>query len=258
MEIVLFFGFVLPIVVWYGFYKTAINVHSFRPRKTQRIVVAVFPLMCAALDAAVIWKWASPDVRSNPQWIVFYVLSGATWLRLGLAVLSFLGVSARDDVFERQNAAAAWVVCGVLTGTAFCYAGGNIGRGPGPEAVFFCAALATVSLFALWFGLDSILEWGERATIGRSEQTGIRAAGWMSGAGLILGAGVVGNWKSYSDTVHDFTRPLGAALLFTIVVAAIEWTCRSKQEAGRRKIAVAIAAGYLATAAVYVIRWGAK
>ena len=42
-----------------------------------------------------------------------------------------------------------------MLGVTLCYAGGNIGNGPGWWVVVFSAGLSTVALFAAWMVLDT-------------------------------------------------------------------------------------------------------
>lgn len=175
-----------------------------------------------------------------------------------MTALSFLGISTRDDVLERQNPAAAWVVCGALAGTAFCYAGGNVGRGPGPEAVFFSALLPTITLFILWFWLDSFFQLGDRVTIERDVNTGIRLSGWMSAMGIILGAGVTGNWISFENTFYDFVHSARLATCFFIAATAIELVCKYRREWLKRRASAAVALVYLAAAITFVVLRGVK
>jgi hypothetical protein len=193
-------------------------------------------------------------VRSDFKWILFYLLGGAAWLQLGLLVLSSLGISTRDDVLERQNLGAAWVVYGMLIGTAFCYAGANIGNGPGPEAVFFCAILPTISLFSLWFCLEHIFHLADRITIERNENAGMRSGAWLASLGLVLGAAVVGGWESLEKTVWDFLHSGWIPLVFFFAAAATEWSFKSRTElkSAERIGSAAIAASYIIAALLFV------
>jgi hypothetical protein len=254
MEVILVLGFFLALTLWSRFYKSLFQVRSFRPNTTHRILLAIFPVICVLLIAVVLWRWGSLDVRSSAGWIFLYAMGGAAWLLLGLYLLSFLGVGVREDVLERQNSAAAWVVYGALIGTAFCYAGANFGSGPGAEVVIFCAVLSTAFLFGFWFCLERILLLTDKLTIERDEGTGIRVGGWMLSLGLIFGAAVAGDWESLEGTVRDFINYAWVAILFLLVAAAIEAAFKllQKQENSRRRASGAIAAAYILAAVVYV------
>jgi hypothetical protein len=188
--------------------------------------------------------------------VVLYIMGGAAWLQLALFLLSFFGISSREDVVERQNPAAAWVVYGTMVGATFCYAGSNIGSGPGAEAVLFCAVLSTGFLFAFWFLLERCLRLADRVTIDRDESAGIRIGGWMLSLGLIFGGAVAGDWESMEGTTRDFFHYASVALLLLLAAAAIEGTFealqKEKDSHQGRSASVAIALVYFFSAAIYV------
>src|SRR5918999_880148 len=107
-------------------------------RFSQRWPLLLYPLICAAVLFAVLRRYSSFDVRDDPIYLAFYMVLGAMWVRLGSWFLPLLGLSARDDVIERGNAAAAHALGGALLGLTLCFAGGNIGDGPGWWVVVFC------------------------------------------------------------------------------------------------------------------------
>ena len=143
-----------------------------------------------------------------------------------------------------------------MIGITLCYAGSNIGNGPGPEVVFFCAVLSTTFLFALWFLLERLFRLADRITIERDETVGIRAGGWLLSLGLIFGGAVAGDWASMEGTIGDFFRyawvPLPPLLLVAVV---IERSFRSSalRESARRSASVGIAIVYFLAAAGYVV-----
>jgi hypothetical protein len=255
MEVFLVLGFLLVFVFWSRLYKSLFKVHSFRPNKTHRTLLVILPVICVLFIFLVTWRWGSPDVRSSAGWIFLYTMGGGAWLLLGLYLLSLLGIGVREDVLERQNAAAAWVVYGALAGTALCYAGANVGSGPGTEVVIFCAVLSTGFLFGFWFCLERIFGLTDRVTIDRDEATGIRIGGWMLSLGLIFGGAVAGDWESFEGTVRDFVHYAWVGILFLIAAVAIESAFKSpqRQENLRKGTAIAIAAAYVVGAAVYVV-----
>ena len=254
MEVFLFFGAVVSLVLWYRFYKAVFQVHSFRPNKTHRALLVLLPGLCMLFIVVVLWNRSSPDVRSDAEWIALYAAGGAAWLQLGLYLLCVLGIAVREDVLERQNPAAPWVVYGTLTGTALCYAGANVGSGPGAEVVVFCAALSTLFLFGFWFCLERLFRLADRVTIDRDESAGMRTGGWISSIGLIFGGAVAGDWKSVQATVCDFIQYAWVALLFLLVAFLIERALKPSQEQQRspRTASAAIAVAYFVAAATYV------
>jgi hypothetical protein len=260
MEVFLFFGAVVSVVLWFRFYRAIFQVQSFRPNKMHRALLAVLPGLCLLLILVILWRWSSPDVRSDAEWIALYAAGGAAWLQLGLFMLSLLGIAVREDVLERQNSAAAWVVYGTLAGTAFCYTGANVGSGPGTQVVLFCAALSTVFLFGFWYFLERIFHLADQVTIGRDESAGIRIGGWISSVGLIFAAAVAGDWKSLESTVWDFIRYAWVTLLFLLAAILIEWTLKLSQKDNylHRGASAAIAITYFVAAAIYFYSRGVR
>jgi hypothetical protein len=260
MEVLLFIGVFVPLVLWPLFYRAIFQVRSFRPNKKHRMLLAIFPVPCMLLIVLVLRRWSSPDVRSNAEWVVFYAIGGAAWLQLGLFLLSLFGISARDDVLERQNPAAAWAVYGALLGITFCYAGSNVGKGPGTEVVFFCAALSTAFLFGLWSCLERVFRLADSVAIDRDESAGIRIGGWISSLGLIFGAAVAGDWNSLEGTFWDFIRYVRVTILFLLAAILIERNFKliREQTESRMRVSVAIALAYLLAAAIYVHARGVR
>src|SRR5262245_65915798 len=68
--------------------------------------LAVALAVCAVLIFTVMRKAASSDVVNAPQYLFMYVVLGLAWMRLAAALFPFVGLSPRDDVVERRNAAA--------------------------------------------------------------------------------------------------------------------------------------------------------
>ena len=69
---------------------------------------------------------------------------------LGITALALCDLSARDDVVERSNRAAIPAIAGGLLAITLCFAGGNIGDGPGWWVVMFCGVLSTGTLLLAW------------------------------------------------------------------------------------------------------------
>jgi hypothetical protein len=256
MEVLFFPGIVLALYLWFRSYRALFKTRQFHPNRTHRALFAILPFLCMLLIAAVLSLWSSPDVRSNAGWMALYIMGGTAWLQVGLFLLSLFGVGARENVIERQNPAAAWVVYGTMIGATFCYAGSNIGSGPGGEVVLFCAVLSTAFLFAFWFLLERCFRLADRVTIDRDESVGIRIGGWMVSLGLIFGGAVAGDWESLEGTTWDFFHYASAALPLLLAAAAVEGAFKASQKKKgshrNRTASVAIALVYFFTAAIYV------
>jgi hypothetical protein len=227
MEVLLGLGIFLTIFFWIRWYHPFISRRSFPLRSRGRIALALVPVFCVCGLLLVLLEWSAKSVDSDLLWTLTYLLLGAGWLGVTQAIFGFLGVSARDDVLERRNSAAAWTVSGQMIAATSCFAGANIGDGPGPEVVIFCALLSTGALFVLWFLVDRAASISETVTIDRHLGTGIRVCGWLTATGIVLGDAVTGDWKSASATLCDFATCSWPAAIFAVLVTLLERRMRS-------------------------------
>jgi hypothetical protein len=179
---------------------------------------------------------------------------GAAALGICGQVLSFLGVSARDDVLERRNKAALIAVVGAFAGATFCFAGGNIGEGPGIEVVMVSAGTALCAWFVLWYLADvfSGRVVSERITVDHDTGSGVRVAGLLAGNGVILGAAVAGDWIP-DRFLHDFAVSAWPALALTVVAILVERFSRSRSSVIRSVLTLS---GYVLIAVVWVLHRG--
>jgi uncharacterized membrane protein YjfL (UPF0719 family) len=200
-------------------------------RPVDRWSLYVHPLICAAVLYAVLRLYSSSDVRDSATYILFYSVMGAAWV--GLAARYFLpyfGLSSRDDVVERKNPAAAHALGGAILGVTLCFAGGNIGNGPGWWVVVLSAALSTGAFFLLWTLLDRFTRLADAVTVERDPASGIRLAGYFLGSGLILGRAVAGDWVNIHETVIDFGKLGWPVLLLWLAAVLLERTFRPTKE----------------------------
>ncbi len=177
-------------------------------------------LLCGFTLHYVLRRYASHDVRDSTTYTTFYMVMGAAWIGAAIRIWQMLGISMRDDLLESENSAAAFAIFGALTALTFCFAGGNVGDGPGWWVVVFAALLSTGALFVSWCVLDRIAGVGEAITVDRDAASALRVAGYLIGSGAILGRAVAGNWVSAGATVADFAV-LGWPALVVLVVAVI-------------------------------------
>jgi uncharacterized membrane protein YjfL (UPF0719 family) len=121
-------------------------------------------------------------VRDDLFYLGFYLLLGAAWVGGATFFFSLMGVSARDDVVERRNLSASWAICGALVGTTLCFAGANVGSGPGVHVVLLCALLTTAAFFLLWLSLELLVDPSpsDSITIERNPGAGIRLGGYLA------------------------------------------------------------------------------
>jgi len=222
-------------------------------------VIAGALAVAALLIMTVLRTVASFDVVDDLRYQFMYLVLGLAWLRGAQAGFNVAGLSARDDVVERNNRAAAIALAGALIGAALCYAGGNIGDGPGWWVVVFSAGLSTLTSLVLWLLLTFFSSIADAIAIDRDRASGARLAGFLIALGLVLGRGVAGNWESGQQTVADFTHALPTAVIILAAAIAVERVARptpDRPQGALFALGVAPALVYLAIAAAGVAALG--
>ncbi len=238
---------------WYRWYAAAF-VRPLTVRNTSRLIYFTGPVVCLALLYLVLRRWSADDVRNSQTYLTLYMLAGAAWVGLWARLLRFLGVSPRDDVIERQNLAAAFATAGALAGITFCFAGANIGNGPGWWVVVFSAALSTGAFFLLWAAVECLTGISEAVTVERTIGSGLRLGGFLAGTGVVLGQAVAGDWVSAEATVRDFgvvawpVLPLAAAAVILERLWPFDINARTEDSAA----GLFIAAVYLVVSFLYI------
>jgi hypothetical protein len=257
--LVLMLSAVVALVAWVAWYVPVARVRGFGLRTTGRGVMGSSPLVAGLILFGVLKTAAAHDVRDDPRYLFFYMLLGAAWVGLGLWAMPLLGVSPRDDVLERGNRAASFTIAGALVALTLCFAGGNVGDGPGWWVVVFSAALATAALASLWLALDAIAGVTDVITVERDPAAGVRAAGFLVATAAVLGRAVAGDWVSAAATLRDFAVYGWPALALFTAAALLESGARPTP--ARPVPAVGLygvlpAALYLGAAALYLYRLG--
>jgi uncharacterized membrane protein YjfL (UPF0719 family) len=204
---------------WFLWYRDVLAT-AWRPSGIrERWWLILPPLLAAFLVFQGLRTLAASDVRDDPRYLFFYQALGVAWIGAGLRGLPLLGLGARDDVVERGNRAAAIALAGAVLGIALCFAGGNVGEGPGWWVVVFCALLSTGTLLLLWKLLDRLTGIADAVTIDRDPAAGARAAGFFLAVGLILGRAVAGSWEGDGPALLDFAlKGWPAAVLLALAV----------------------------------------
>lgn len=164
------------------------------------------PFVCGIVLLGVLRSLAADDVRDDARYLGMYLLLGIAWVGLARRLSPLFGLYPRQDIVERRNASAGWVYAGLLLGLTLCYAGPNIGNGPGWWVVVFSALLSTGGFFAIWLLLEAAVGLTDVVTIHRDPATGLRLAAFFVALGLILGRAAGGDWISAQATVEDFVR----------------------------------------------------
>ncbi len=186
--------------------------------------------VCTGLTWLVLRRAASPDVVDAPQYVFMYAVLGLAWARIAAESFPYAGLSLRDDVVERGNVAATITAICALIAATICYAGGNIGEGPGWWVVLFAAALATVTLFVSWIVLAQFSPASDAVLIDRDPAAGLRVGAYLIALSVMLGRAVAGDWVSAAETVRDFTAALPAAALLLAAALVIERVAKPTAE----------------------------
>ena len=248
----------LALVAWGRWYGNVVMVRTIGPGGPGGPALSLAPAACAAVLFLILRRYAAHDVRDS-GYLIFYVIMGAAWVGVGSLFLPWLGVSPRLDALERRNTSAAAAVAGALLGLTFAFAGGNIGNGPGWWVVVFSSGLATVSLFAGWAAVEAAGHVAESVAVERDIATGLRLAGMLTAAGLVLGRAAAGDWVSAGDTVRDFVRVGWPALILFAAGIALHRTLKPSPSHPRPSpVACGLlpALAYVIAAGVYVARVG--
>lgn len=216
--VVLLLSLVVAFPIWLGWYVRLRAVSAFVAREERREPLYFTPIACAIILFIILRIGASSDVRDSTIYLTFYEVMGAAWVGMSLLLIPLYGLNARDDGLERHNSAAIVAIDGALVGLTLCFAGGNIGEGPGWWVVVFSALLATAGWLLAWSILEVGTKISDTITVDRDPAAGVRLAGFLVATGVIMGRAVAGNWVSVSGTLIDFVHD-GAPLLILVLVA---------------------------------------
>ena len=232
----------LALFGWIPWYARALRIRRLGAAPRGYALLFSVPPLCAVLLAVVLLTLAASDVRDAPRYIGLYMVIGAAWIAAGAHSLALVGVSARDDVAERRNPAAAFAIAGALIGITLCFAGGNVGDGPGWWVVLFSAGLATTCLLLIATLLETITGISDAVTIDRDIAAGVRLGGFFVAGGIILGRAAAGDWVSATATVRDFAWIAWPVLL---VVAGAAFVERFARPTVRRPISPTLTHGVI-------------
>ncbi len=252
-------GLAIAVTAWGKWFFTVITRAPFGAGPGIRTVLALTPIGCAMALFAVLKLFAASDVRNDPGYLAMYEVMGVAWMGLCQPMIALLGVHTRDDALERRNPAAAAVISGGLIAFMLCFAGGNIGDGPGWWVVIFCSILATGSLLGLWWTVQSATGLADAITIERNLSDGLRFAGWLIACGGILGRSVAGDWVSAAETAKDLVASGWPVLVLTLVEMLVGMMRNSDRAAtlrGNPVTGLAIGITYVAVATGYILYLG--
>jgi uncharacterized membrane protein YjfL (UPF0719 family) len=212
----------LAVLRWWFWYLLLGAVSRRFSGLRQRLPLYLAPPLCLALLFLALHFLAATTVRVSLGWQVFYLVVGSAWIGLASGLLQLFGLNAYIDVAERRNGASGIAICGALLALTLCFAGANVGEGPGALVVLFCAALSTGGLFLCWILFELLTDAADAITIDRDRAAGLRLGGLLVACGLVLGAAVAGDWVSPEATWRDFLRDGWPALVLTLLAAVVE------------------------------------
>jgi uncharacterized membrane protein YjfL (UPF0719 family) len=258
-KMVLIGSLVVTAGFWLDWYRAAF-INTLVVKKANRLLYVAAPVICVILLYIVLRNYAADDVRESTIYLPFYMVVGAAWVGLVRLVFPFLGISPRDDAIERQNLSAALATFGALLGTTFCFAGANVGNGPGWWVVIFSAGLSTAAFFALWALLEKYTAISETVTINRESGAGLRLGGLLCGMGLIFGRAAAGDWVSTEATVKDFVTVGWVAVPLVVIAVIIEKLMprNSDDSASGSIIGLFLGGLYIIAPIFYVFVWQEK
>ena len=97
---------VVALITWAPWYGDIFRVNRLAAPRSYRLVLGIAPIACLLFLLLCLERSAAKAVRESGFYILIYMALGAAALGICGQLLSFLGVSARDDVLERRNSAA--------------------------------------------------------------------------------------------------------------------------------------------------------
>jgi len=245
------------IFAWFRWYAPLLSISPLYSSRTSRLPLLLLPVFGAMLLFGVLRTLASFDVRDDPTYLGLYMVIGLFWIPLGLWCFRVFGLSAREDAVERRNPAALYALSGALVAMTVCYAGGNIGNGPGWWAVFHSAGLASGTLLLLMAALNMLVRIFDSVTIERDVSAGLRLAGLLIGLGLILGRAAAGDWYSFEQMNRVFVNQAWVVVILMAFALVIEFVLRPTAEHPNRPALMAgvIPGVFYVVVATALIAW---
>jgi len=213
--------------VWYYGLATAAPIGMPIP---GRHILRLLPWFIGLVLFIILRTVASFDVVNDVRYIYMYLVAGLAWTGMSRLAFGWFGIANRDDIRERRNPAAVPAVSGALVAVALCYAGGNIGDGPGWWVVFFAATIACAGLAIAWGLLEKLTHISDAVTIDRDVAAGWRLGSYLIGCGLILGRSVAGDWVSVGATIADAAEVAWPVLVLLVLAVVFERWARPTPE----------------------------
>lgn len=232
-EIFVFILCLLGSLGFWGQYCFNISkIHQLYNAQQEKAALIIAPMASGVCLFVVLKYFAAADVVNDPFYIFFYILLGAFWVRISMFWLRLMGIFWCDDILERKNHSALFVVIAFIFGSTACYSGANIGDGPGWWCVVVAGGIATLVWLFLWQILIVFCGLNEKITVERDLNVGIRTAGYGLGSSIICGRGAAGDWTSAYQTIIEFSCawPVVILLLLAIFMEKIFGPSKNNQE----------------------------
>ena len=224
-------GSCFALLAWVLWYLRLFLVSKHARNREGRRLLAVVPFLSACFIWLVLRNLASNDVQDSLLYCYSYSVIGCLWTFAWVRASALMNVSMVHDALERGNFAAACVVAGFFLGLAACYAGGNIGDGPGTSVVIAAALLSSITLLLLWLPMELVLSMSERITVERDVSAGIRLGVFLMCEGILCGRAVAGDWDGVDGLFRDFADHLLAMIALLAVALLVEYKARVRDRA---------------------------
>lgn len=213
---------VIALVAWVKWYVLVLRVRSSPGPTWPRLFLLVIPVAALTVILIALRLWAAVDVRDSRLWLAWYTIFGAAWLAVGRSFFPWGGVAWRDDALERSNPATAIAIGGAMLGLTACYAGANVGDGPGWWCVLWAGGLGTIAWLAAWYVLVRCSEVAEAVSVERDRAAGVRLSGYLIASGLICGRASAGDWGGFDTTAIEFADAGWPLLPLLVAAIAVE------------------------------------
>lgn len=237
-EVFLLFGSAVVCLVGFGQWLFALRpISKLGSHPLQRAPFYLAVLGGFIFLGLVLWRWVDPQIWETSGYDSLVVLMGGACLTIAIKLLPWLGLSLRDDAFERRNFAAILALSGMALGVLITYAAANIGTGPSFWNNVFSSLLATGALLASWAVMATAGGAALAIVEERDPASGLRIGLFLVAEALILGRAVAGDWTSAAATTQDFLRDGWPAALLCIAAVFSERVLRPTAHNARPSLA---------------------
>jgi hypothetical protein len=211
-------AFLLPMafvggVAWSRWYYAIFRVSWLGARHADRLVLAALPIGLVVALAVELPLLRYEGIAS--------LLCGLFVVGMGMLALPVVGMSAQDDVLERNNPAATCVVVGAFVGLSLCFLVPVAHWEEGLAAER--GALAALALFGLWFVLELLLANHEAVSVGRDVVAGIQLGAFLAFTGGLFGLSAL--WAPAWGS-PGFLGPLALALILVLLLVGLRRSAR--------------------------------